>query len=151
MESFWSEKKFFRFFVIDGKKRGVGGGGCIRAILENVGGGVLTSARLTDTIWGGSGLRLVRRSGLTLVVGRHVTIGRVLFSDPIAFVDAVICRTYFNLMVFCFTWLWIVLNETSKKWNNGDPDVNYILSDLTQISKMQWHNLIYGHEYNIWT
>ena len=52
---------------------------------------------------GGSGLRLVRGSGLTLVVGRHVTIGRVLFSDPIAFVDVVIRRTYFNLMIFCFT------------------------------------------------
>jgi hypothetical protein len=49
-------KKFFRFFVIDGKKKGRGGG-CIRAILENVGGGgVLTSARLTDTRWGGVGL-----------------------------------------------------------------------------------------------
>jgi hypothetical protein len=45
----------------------------------------------------------------------NVTIGRVLFSDPIAFVDAVICRTYFNLMVFCLTWLWIVLNESFKK------------------------------------
>ncbi len=57
---------------------------------------------------GGSGLRLVRGSGLTLVVGRHVTIGTVLFSGPIAFVDVVIRRTYFNLMIFCFTWLWIV-------------------------------------------
>ena len=35
----------------------------------------------------------------------YVTIGRVLFSNPIAFVDAVTRRTYFNLMVFCFTWL----------------------------------------------
>ena len=91
-------KKLFGFFVIDGKGR-VG----IRAILENGRKGVLTSARLTDTKWGGSGLRLVRRSGLTLVVGRHVTIGRVLFSDPIAFVDAVIRRIYSNLMIFCFT------------------------------------------------
>ena len=33
----------------------------------------------------------------------YVTIGRVLFSDPIAFVDAVIRRTYFNPMIFCFT------------------------------------------------
>jgi hypothetical protein len=49
------------------------------------------------------GLGLVRGSGLTLVVGRHVTIGRVLFSDPIAFVDVIIRRTYFNLMMFCFT------------------------------------------------
>jgi hypothetical protein len=33
----------------------------------------------------------------------YVTIGRVLFSNPIAFADAVIRRTCFNLVIFCFT------------------------------------------------
>ena len=47
---------------------------------------------------------------LKMIIQKHysiidVTIGRVLFSDPIAFVDVVIRRNYFNLLVFCFTWL----------------------------------------------
>ena len=33
----------------------------------------------------------------------HVTIGRVLFSDPIAFVDVIFRRTYSNLKLFSFT------------------------------------------------
>jgi len=33
----------------------------------------------------------------------NVTIGRVLFSDPIAFVDVIFRRTYSNLMLFGFT------------------------------------------------
>ncbi len=44
-------KKFFRFFVIDGKG-GVGGGVYPRDT-SKCGEGVLTSARLTDTRWGG--------------------------------------------------------------------------------------------------
>jgi hypothetical protein len=104
-------KKLFEFFVIDGK----GEGRYPRDTLKCKKGGTHLRAIDWYQMGGGSGLRLVLRSGLTLVVGRHVTIGRVLFSDPIAFVDTVISRTYFNHMIFCFTWIWIVLNETSKK------------------------------------
>jgi hypothetical protein len=35
----------------------------------------------------------------------YVTIGRVLFLGPIAFVDVIFRRTYSNLLLFCFTWL----------------------------------------------
>ncbi len=45
----------------------------------------------------------------------NVTIGRVLFSDPIAFVDVIFRQTYLNLMLLCFTWFLAVFRQSVLK------------------------------------
>ncbi len=75
----------------------------------------------------------------------YVTIGRVLFSDSIAFVDVIFRRTYSSLMLFYFTWLLAVSIKRLKE-NNGGPDESYILYDLAQINKMEWHNSKWDHK-----